>query len=144
MKPTKWLILLTVYLTTSLALGHGIEHTIFEGGVGVTAHYEDGNPLAGKSVTVYSPLSDNPFQQGHTDNNGTFIFAPDEPGTWRIEVIDETGHGIMEEIQITNEMVPETELDHDMATSQKILLGVSLIFGLTGIGFYVTGKKNAV
>ncbi len=143
MKSTKLLILLTFFFAVSLAFGHGIDHAVFEGGVGVTVHYDDGNPLAGKSVTVYSPASDNPFQQGHTDKNGTFVFAPDEPGTWRIEVTDETGHGIIEEIEVTGEMVPETEVHHDMATGQRILMGVSVIFGLTGIGFYFTGKKKS-
>ncbi|HKJ67353.1 MAG TPA: hypothetical protein VKA68_05315 [bacterium] len=136
---------LFVCLVTPLYLfGHGTEVSEFTGGVGIQVAYEYGAPMAGASVRVYAPGdTETPFQQGATDQNGRFTFTPDTSGTWKIDVDDGTGHGVIEEIVVSDDMIPEIQYNRDLSAGQQILIGVSVIFGITGIGFYWSTRKSA-
>jgi nickel transport protein len=39
-----------------------------------------------------------PFQKGRTDRAGWLAFVPSEPGGWRVQVVDATGHGLAVEV----------------------------------------------
>ncbi len=140
-------ILLPVFFislaATTCVFGHGVEFSTFTGGVGIEVAYEHGQPLVGASVHVYAPGSqDAPFQQGATDQNGRFTFVPDTSGAWKIDVDDGTGHGVIEEIIVSDDMIPEIKNHLELSRGQKILVGVCVIFGITGFGYYISAKKH--
>jgi len=135
------LIVMTLMMTT-VAFGHGVEYSTFQGGVGIQVAYDHGAPMAASTVAVYAPADqENPFLQGVTDKHGRFVFAPDAPGEWRVEVEDATGHGLVQHITVSQEMIPEIHEEHHLSLGQQILMGISIIFGITGIGYYVSARK---
>lgn len=129
-----------------ILFAHGIEYSTFEGGLGITIKYNTGQLITGAHVKVYSPDdTDDLFQWGVTDLNGRFIFSPDEPGEWLIEINDGTGHGIKEKFTVAEDLTlvrGATGPEGNTAVWQDILIGVSIIFGFSGIWFYRLSKKS--
>ncbi|MCS7180218.1 MAG: hypothetical protein NZ891_02570, partial [bacterium] len=97
-------------------------------------------PLSFCDVKVFSP-DKKKFQEGLTDINGRFVFFPDKTGVWKIEISDGMGHGIVKEINVKENMKTESK-NRQFSRLQKILIGVSLIWGITGIVFYFLAKKK--
>ena len=50
-----------------------------------------------------------PYQKGRTDRSGWLSFVPDVPGTWRVKVIEESGHGLDLEIDTSTLAPAETK-----------------------------------
>ncbi|MBS1272171.1 MAG: hypothetical protein MAGBODY4_01310 [Candidatus Marinimicrobia bacterium] len=122
---------------------HGVEYSVFNEGVGIEARYKDGTPIAFSDVSLYRPGNTGAvFQQGMTDKHGRFMFAPDTAGQWTIEVDDGMGHGLIKEITVSEALNLSDVSHHGMARWQEILVGVSIILGITGIGFYVMARKE--
>ncbi len=78
------------------ASAHETLHEVQRGrAIALRAYESDGDPLAATPWEVYSPAEPrSPWQQGRTDRLGWLAFVPDRPGTWRVRVIEETGHGL--------------------------------------------------
>ncbi len=119
-------------------------------GIRIVAEYDDGEPMSYGDVGIKSPNSNVPFQTGRTDRNGYFIFQPDEPGQWQIEVRDGMGHRLALGFEVgadgaAPEMVsarsPKTSAG--MARLVKVIAGLSIIFGLSGFlyGWKESKKK---
>jgi len=83
-------------LSAAPTLAHETLHEIARGrAVAVKAYFADGEVLAYTAYEVYAPVDPKvPWQKGRTDRAGWLAFVPDAPGTWRIKVIDEGGHGL--------------------------------------------------
>jgi nickel transport protein len=83
------------------ALAHETLHEIQRGrAIAVKAYFADGEVLAYTAYEVYSPADPKlPWQKGRTDRGGWLAFVPDVGGTWRVKVIDTTGHGLDLEIE---------------------------------------------
>lgn len=78
------------------AAAHETLHEVVRGkAIAVKAWFADGEVLAYTPYEVWSPADPNiPWQKGRTDRAGWLAFVPDVPGSWRVRVIDETGHGL--------------------------------------------------
>jgi len=87
---------LAVGLAPHSARAHEILHEVERGrAVALRAYFTDGEPLAYAQAEVYSPADPkSPHWKGRTDRNGWLAFVPDVAGTWRVRVVDATGHGI--------------------------------------------------
>lgn len=153
-KHTFFLIAISLVVSTGSALAHGITTDVsIEGGVVIVgAFYSPAQPVAGASVTIYSPAEpENDWQTGKTDKTGHFAFVPDTEGEWLIVIDDQMGHmkkatvvftpDLPEESEITEGTVTEpiAPADNGLNTSLRIIIGLSLIIGITGF-FY--GLKN--
>jgi nickel transport protein len=92
------------------AVAHQTLHEVRRGAaVGVRAWESDGEALAGVSYQVYSPLDrQRPWQEGRTDRAGWLAFVPGQPGTWRVRVIEASGHGLDIEVEIAPPGGPPT------------------------------------
>ena len=124
---------------------HGVEYSTFEGGIGITVKYNTGQLITGAHVKVYSPDdSDELYQWGVTDLNGRFVFSPDKPGEWLVEINDGTGHGIKEKFTVSDELTltQASGAERQTAVWQEIVIGISIIFGFCGIWFYRMAKKS--
>lgn len=78
------------------ARAHEVLHDVVRGGaVAVHVYESDGEALADAPVEVYSPRDPRtPYQRARTDRNGWASFVPDAPGSWRVRVFGEDGHGL--------------------------------------------------
>ncbi len=83
-------------LAAAPTAAHETLHEVQRGkAIAVKASFADGEVLAYTAFEVYSPADPKlPWQKGRTDRAGWLAFTPDVPGTWRVKVIDATGHGL--------------------------------------------------
>ena len=153
MKKQKTMVFLIVFavFAVSLLLSHGLSIDIQMESpfVVVQAKYSGGLPTAGATVTVMAPGREEPFQKGACDNAGRFVFLPDKTGEWTVIVDDGRGHRQQRILAIdTPFFEPKTApkadpVEPQMITKEmpviplwiKVCLGLSIIFGLTGL-FY--------
>ncbi len=89
-------------LAAAPAAAHEVRHEVQRGrAIAVRATYADGEPLAYCEAEVYAPADGKiPWQKGRTDRKGWVAFVPDGPGTWRVRVVDTTGHGVVAEVVV--------------------------------------------
>lgn len=88
---------LTVFLSCFMILSlptlvwaHGTEGSLRKGhGWMIEAFYDDGEAMSYTETQVFHEPDPLPFQTGRTDKNGRFMFFPDGPGTWRVNVQDD-------------------------------------------------------
>ena len=116
------------------ALAHDLQHSVDEGAaVSVKLFFADGNEFSFESYELYRAGDEIPFQVGRTDIEGRVVFLPDRAGTWRLKVFSEDGHGAdlsfttggEDGVQDANEPFLERHL--------RIIVGVSVIFGVFGL-----------
>ena len=121
---------------------HGVEYEIQENMAPIIkVGYDDGEPMSYAEVKIFSPNNtETEYQNGRTDRNGCFAFIPDEPGEWKIVVNDGMGHGVSTEIHII-EGIKVDIIRHGFSRWQKLITGISIIFGLTGLIFYIRVRK---
>jgi nickel transport protein len=147
-------VIITVMFTASpyLSFSHGTEGGITEKrGWMVQAVYDDGETMSYTETEIFHEPQTLPFQKGRTDRNGRFLFYPDAPGTWRIEVKDEMGHAVILKKEISNGNLSESRTEspsEPMPSSDrsgklsKALAGVGLISFVSGFFFWVTARKK--
>jgi nickel transport protein len=113
----------------------------------VTAEYDDGEPMNYAEIKIKSPDSDVPFQTGRTDLLGHFLFKPDRPGKWEIEVLDGMGHRLALEVLVDenneeNAISIKNDLENrDIKPFWKAVVGVSIIFGFFGLWYGWKAKQ---
>jgi nickel transport protein len=116
------------------ALAHDLLHQIAEAeAVSVRLFFADGRDFSFESYEVYRAGDEIPFQVGRTDLEGRVVFLPDRAGTWRIKAFSEDGHGadlsfstdLKSGVQDANRSFLERHL--------RIVVGVSVIFGVFGL-----------
>jgi nickel transport protein len=98
-------LVLAALLAPAPAVAHGVVVEIErrDGAVAARARYEGGRPLAGARYEVVSPASpERAFDEGRTDRHGWVAFVPDAPGTWRVRIVDDSGHGRVAMIEVTS------------------------------------------
>jgi nickel transport protein len=114
-----------------------------------------------------------PYQTGKTDSSGQFAFLPRRSGDWKVVVDDGTGHRSEQALSLGEDffskektaaeseesqesggsletLKEEIDQEPEAAPSQakipvlwKVLVGVSLLFGLAGILYGVKARKKS-
>lgn len=144
-----FLAIMTVIIPRLLH-AHGVQGTVKEGGLVVTAQYDTGEAMSYAKVRISAPCAKLAFQTGRTDRNGRFCFFPDVAGEWNVMVDDEMGHRLEVNVPVDEHLVwQEKEQSGETSTStlsryQKALMGVCIIFGVLGVLFWWWGKKGRV
>jgi nickel transport protein len=129
-------------ISLSILYPHGVDSQLINGGIGLIVSYDDGTPISYADTKVFSPKERNvPFQEGVTDKNGRFLFVPDETGIWKISINDGMGHGLIKEINIKNLNNLKVKNKGQLPRWYKILIGLSIIFGLTGFALFIKVSK---
>ncbi len=131
------------------AVAHETLHELARGkAVAVRAYFADGEALAYTSYEVYSPADPRvPHQKGRTDRAGWLAFVPDAPGTWRVKVIDESGHGLDLEVEASDPAVavsatPGSGAVSGVAFVLRPLLGLLVIGAVFAALFLVYRRKG--
>jgi hypothetical protein len=141
-------ILIFIINTESSAHDITVEITKSYPSVIIRASYFQAEPLSYAEVMIFSPESDVvEYQYGRSDKSGYFAFLPNSKGDWKITVDDEMGHFKESVVTITADfftgegataIVAHTKQGstiQDLHPLYKIIFGLALIFGITGI-FY--------
>ncbi|MGA1869700.1 MAG: hypothetical protein ACMUJM_14280 [bacterium] len=145
-----YICLVIILLFPHRSFSHGIVSTVIEPSprsVVVEAHYSDGEPMSYAKVTVKWMTADIPFQSGYTDHNGYFAFIPDREGEWTVIFEDSMAHRSEVKVAVTADGGADERTDTKNALSTlpmyvKIIVGLSMIFGLFGLSsLYIVRKK---
>jgi len=144
------LCIILIFMINSDSSAHDVTVEITKSypSVIVRASYFQAEPLSYAEVMIFSPENDVvEYQYGRTDKSGYFAFVPKSKGDWKITVDDEMGHFIESVVTITADfftgegatvIVAHTKHGstiRDLRPLYKIIFGLALIFGITGI-FY--------
>ena len=123
------------------ALAHDLQHQVDVGAaVSVRFFFADGSDFSFESYEVYRAGHEVPFQVGRTDLKGRVVFLPDRAGTWRIKVFSEDGHGA--DISFSTGAKGESgDAERPFLERHlRILVGVSVIFGVFGLASLLMRK----
>lgn len=161
MKKSLIISLLLTLLPFVVLQGHGLHIDIkMQNPVVIaTIGYSETQPLADGDVTIYSPADGvKAYQTGKSDKAGNFVFLPDTEGEWTITVDDQKGHAEKEVITIpagffipgsaleaSDAQVNVQEHEHEakeMPVTLKIIIGLSLIFGITGFFYGYQARRS--
>jgi nickel transport protein len=116
------------------ALAHELQHSVDEGAaVSVKLSFADGSDFDFEAYEVYRDGDEIPFQVGRTDAQGRVVFIPDRAGAWRVKAFSEDGHGV--DFSFTTGVKSDVQ-DADeppLARHLRILVGLSVIFGVFGL-----------
>jgi len=158
MKYKYFLSIILLFASAGLLLGHGVHVEVkqFSPLILVTSGYSAANPLKDASVSVFAPGEEEIFQNGRTDKCGVFSFKPDRAGAWKFVVDDEMGHKKETIIEINEAFFTKTPPQSSgnssaqqpavfcaLPISLKLLIGLSLIFGIFGIFSLIKARKTS-
>jgi nickel transport protein len=141
------LFLAAAAMSPALLYAHGVTSNIDTGGIVVSAMYDTGEAMDYARVTVLAPGASLKFQSGRTDRNGRFCFFPDVSGDWKVVVDDEMGHRLEVNVTVDNAMALQVNPENGnlgqslFSGFEKIVIGVSIIFGISGILFWFKARK---
>lgn len=133
--------LLLLVLSAS-ALAHGVDHRIRYGKAVIVQFSSDhAGPMVDVGYRVFTPDGRSVFARGRTDARGRAVFVPDGPGTWRMMMAGEDGHGTEVEIAVAadSELLSAAgapEMTFRQAGSggwPGLAAGVGYVFGLGGL-----------
>ena len=136
-------------LAPCAARAHEVLHQLeWNRAVALRAYFADGEVLAYAQYEVYSPANPKiPHQKGRTDRDGWLAFVPTTPGTWRVKVIDSTGHGL----DAVVESAPASAVVASSAPAPastaafvlRPLVGLAAIAAVFGVLFAVYRRQGA-
>jgi nickel transport protein len=126
-------LLICVWLPSQV-IAHDLQYSIDEGAaVYVKFFFADGNEFDFESYEVYRGGEEVPFQVGRTDARGRLVFLPDRAGPWRIKVFSEDGHGADFSLSTDARGGVEKAGESLLERYPRIVVGVSIIFGIFGV-----------
>jgi len=131
-------------LSKAMLHSHGARYRLITKGAGIEVLYADGIPMSFADVRIFAPGKKKIYQKGLTDRMGRFMFSPEYEGEWKILVSDRTGHGIKTKLSVDkNRLIKKSRFNNSFPLFYKLLTGLSLIFGITGMLMYFSLKwKN--
>lgn len=132
-------------LSTFLS-AHSVYHEVIQKGVSVKVFYSSDDPASYAEYEIIEPDKKTVFVKGRSDKNGVISFLPDKIGEWKIKVIGESDHGyhgkeIM--ISVDGNNTAENITKAPIEKYQKLIVGLSLVFGAFGVASaYICKKKR--
>jgi nickel transport protein len=130
---------LILLLWTGAATAHEVHHAIARAdAVVVRLSYADGQPFAYEKYELYAVGKDVPAQVGNSDALGRVVFVPGEVKDWRLKSYSADGHGVDLRFAAPAPVgglsgLPEPAAPAEPGRATRIVLGLSLLFGLFGL-----------
>lgn len=139
--------LLILLLLSMTASGHTVDYDVTsQQATVVTTHLGD-EEASYAEYEVFAPgQMDNPFQIGRSDARGRVVFLPNEAGEWIIKVKADSQHGVHGaevKVQVDDKSVIKEFSKPLVATHTRLLIGVSLLFGMFGLFSMFRGRGKA-
>ena len=128
----------------STAAAHDLQHEagVGEGAISVRLFFSDGNVFSFEAYEVYREGEEIPFQVGRTDALGRLTFIPDRPGTWRVKVFSEDGHGLDFSVVAGEAGGVETAGGPRLHGYSRLVVGIAVIFGIFGLLNLFFGRRK--
>ncbi len=168
MRKSILLAIIAFFIVCAPAAGHAIQFETEKHPpvVRVKSFFSPTSPVADANVTIYAPGENDPHQSGYTDKEGFFAFTPDRSGEWRFEIDDGMGHADRITVKVSSnffdseqespgEIDKEEEAEAAERSSSecvftegipviyRVIFGLALILGVTGIIYGVKAKQAA-
>lgn len=124
--------------------------------VAVHSQYSENETCSYADISIFGPQDDKKeYQIGNADKNGNFSFLPDSSGLWTVKVDDGMGHVKNVTVEITDVFFNKAKNESNENASPiiadqpregipdyiKAVFGLSLIFGITGIFFWIKAHR---
>ena len=125
--------------------GHTVNYEVQQKGMAVRIFYTAQDPASYSEYEVYGPGDSLPHQTGRTDKNGFVAFVPERAGLWKLKVLGESAHGfhgVTIDISVDQNLNLESFSRPLVATSTKLITGLSLIIGVFGIYAFMKSRKK--
>lgn len=140
------LVTMTPFLLfISFIHSHSIHYEIQQKGMAMRVFYAKDDPAGYSQYELFGPGDPEPHQTGRTDKNGFLGFVPDRPGIWKIKVWGESTHGfhgVTMEVGVDQALQLESFSKPLVATSTKLIVGISIIFGVFGIYALIRSRER--
>lgn len=127
-------LILLFCLWAPAAWSHALLHSVVEEADAVTVSFYfpgDDRPWF-EPYQVFAPDSDRPFQTGRINALGEVSFRADRPGTWRIRVATEDGHGAEARVHIDETGVSGRTVQ-GLSYAQRVFVGLGYLLGAFGL-----------
>jgi len=159
-------VVLALFAFSGRGAAHGVHLEYHEDFPYVTikASFTGNQPMKNAEVEIFLTESSQIIQKGTSDPSGRFVFIPEVPGIYRVSVDDGMGHRKRIELAINQSFfgaeaydqqtdgsisIESEESDHHhdhhdhhhIPFLYKLLFGLSLIFGITGIWYGLRKQK---
>jgi nickel transport protein len=124
-------------LAPGVAPGHAMLHEVGSAeALIVRLAYPGADRPAFEAYEVHAPGSETPFQVGRSNALGELSFRPDRPGTWRVRVYTEDGHGTVVDLEVDEAggLAPAVgghAHEHDLG--QRVFAGLGYLLGAFGL-----------
>jgi len=141
-----WLSMAGWWFPGNPALAHTIHYTVEPKGITIRVFYAADDPANYAEYEVFGPGDTDPYQVGRTDRRGCLSLLPDRPGEWKVKVLGESAHGfhgITIDFKVDQAMGLEGFSKPLVATHTRLVTGLSLIVGLSGIYAYWRSRKRS-
>lgn len=128
-------IAVAIAIAAPPASGHALLHRVLdtEGTVRIEFHFPDGDRPYFETYRVLAPDDHQPFQTGRVNAAGEVIFRPDRPGSWRVLVATEDGHGAEIRLEVDPETLrvgrPRTD---GLPQAERLTAGIGYLLGVFG------------
>ena len=125
-------LLVLMALGPSPARAHEVLYAVERGhAIALKAFETDGDVLDNCEAEVYSPANPNePFWKGRTDRHGWVAFVPDTGGSWRVKVVQDSGHGLDARIPVE---APSTTPTSTLSTLDFVLRPALAVLALAAV-----------
>jgi nickel transport protein len=119
------------------ANAHAMLHEVIDGeAVTLRLSYGGAEQPLFEPYEVFAPGLEAPFQSGRVNALGEVSFRPDRPGTWRVRVATEDGHGAVIRLDVDEAgavaAVPDAH-GHGHAYWPRVLAGLGYLLGVFGL-----------
>jgi len=135
-----------IWGTEEKLYAHTIHYEVQSKGISAKIFYTQSDPASYSEYEIYGPGDTEPYQIGRTNRAGFLSFLPDRPGIWKIKVLGESSHGfhgITFDVKVDKAFNLESFEKPLVAKHTKMMVGVSVIFGLFGIiSLYLSRKRK--
>jgi nickel transport protein len=132
-------------LATTAVYPHSINYEVQQKGVSVRIFYAEKDPASYSEYELFGPGDTQPHQTGRTDKNGFISFFPERAGIWKIKVWGESSHGyhgVTIDVKVDEALNLKSFSKPLAATHTKLIVGVSLIFGIFGIYALLKSRRS--
>ncbi len=124
---------------------HTINYSVENRGISVRVFYDKDEPVNYSAYEVLGPGDKIPHQKGRTDKNGFATFFPDRQGTWVVNVMGESEHGMHGatiRVQVDKDLVMGSFDKPLVAKYTKAFVGGSVLLALFGAWSLLASRRR--
>ena len=119
------------------AQAHAMLHEVLDGeAVTLRLSYGGAEQPLFEPYEVFAPGLATPFQSGRVNALGELSFRPDRPGTWRVRVATEDGHGAVIRLEVDEAGVAAAlpaQHGHAHGYWPRVVTGLGYLLGVFGL-----------